>query len=79
MMIIHHHDDYNEVYCNGNTMLSYRYSMDITQVAILVAENHSKRINKRKCLTRIPSNLDRALSGLRALRVRRDLIAPKSE
>jgi len=30
-------------------------------------------------LTRIPSNLDRALNGLRALRVLKDLMAPKSE
>lgn len=30
-------------------------------------------------LTLMPSNLDRALRGLRALRVRRDLMAAKSE
>lgn len=77
-----------QAYCKGNTRVYIcrtkrlhvsSYSMDITQVTILVAGNRSKRIEKRKCFTRIPSNLDRALSGLRALSVRRDLIAPKSE
>lgn len=33
----------------------------------------------REALTLMPSNLDRALSGLRALRVLSDLMAAKSE
>lgn len=44
-----------------------------------VADGNKERDRDREALTLMPSNLDRALSGLRALRVLSDLMAAKSE
>ena len=55
---------------------------DILLIVIRVSQQSTGSVLKIECvtiLTLMPSNLDRALRGLRARRVLRDLMAVKSE